>query len=916
MEDIASVTKSEQNEIGIEFGQRPYHLGFSDLKTAAKEVEKMLENYNLKLLGFSGRGALQTRIDLARELPKRHVPSYFLVQGWFDNYCTNIKLVQDILDMGSCVALHPFRFGGCDKLEHIINTLKSEKIKASIDSVDPSKSLQYILDTAHIWLAKNDLQEVFADPVVQERLRVIHLKDWKKTYDSSLRYFSRGFTSLGEGFISTHKNHNEVSTLESDLGEFVQLLCEKGYKGWCVIEQDYTAEKPIESLRKSYNWLNAVVEGKKLQKKTTNEKSGPVYVSIPNREFIFDPAMKKIEVQYEMNKRNLIEKLQLATTNTKEEFSQLLTDIFEGFFLNKNTPNGSPVKGLVLWEIAPRVGCMQRVCRKGEKTLRRWHKIKRDDCNSFRLWKLDSSTQDLDNSTRYKDYYDEEFLKNITGRGANAILSFPLCNTYCYSQLEGRVDIFLDFHQAEYLLDILKTGCDETDLSRINSVRLDQYERCLELMFDDIIPIISLEIEKLCGNIASQAANDLVDRIESKRSVKELFDELTNVIESNLLCDYCTIYEIQDTDENVFFVGPILEEMKEREKIDVLNQKENIICKAYRYQDLVCLLPDHTSGFSSRFAFPVYDRARSRKNWSKPETITHVILCQFKRSEGGNGTEQTERILTASDENVIREMLHDFLPILTNSRATEIRAQSLGFISHELKHSLTSLHGALYRIQNGLRKHNLLPMNPDYIGEAFDYWDVMMGAVQNTDYLRAGKRIMLDRSQQVELLKDIIWPVIHQSTIGKISKEPPSVSVLFQGIPITKASGFHELPSVLNIDKSRFLQVFSNLLNNSIKYSHVNSKIEIEIDIIEEMNELTIKFRDWGVGISEKFSELIFEEGVRCPKTETKTSGDGTGLWLVRKIIETHGGQIKLTNNRYPTEFTMVVPNCFGKYKS
>ena len=70
-----------------------------------------------------------------------------------------------------------------------------------------------------------------------------------------------------------------------------------------------------------------------------------------------------------------------------------------------------------------------------------------------------------------------------------------------------------------------------------------------------------------------------------------------------------------------------------------------------------------------------------------------------------------------------------------------------------------------------------------------------------------------------------------------------------------------------------------------------------------------IWFRDWGTGIEAGIAETIFEAGVRGEKAvEMNVTGQGLGLWVVRKIIERHGGTVEVTNLQLPTEFKISLP--------
>ena len=51
----------------------------------------------------------------------------------------------------------------------------------------------------------------------------------------------------------------------------------------------------------------------------------------------------------------------------------------------------------------------------------------------------------------------------------------------------------------------------------------------------------------------------------------------------------------------------------------------------------------------------------------------------------------------------------------------------------------------------------------------------------------------------------------------------------------------------------------------------------------------------------------IFEKGRRSPQHAAE-EGEGYGLWIVRRLVEAHGGGVNLTNARKPTEFTIWLP--------
>ncbi|MCK9279648.1 MAG: HAMP domain-containing histidine kinase [Melioribacteraceae bacterium] len=93
----------------------------------------------------------------------------------------------------------------------------------------------------------------------------------------------------------------------------------------------------------------------------------------------------------------------------------------------------------------------------------------------------------------------------------------------------------------------------------------------------------------------------------------------------------------------------------------------------------------------------------------------------------------------------------------------------------------------------------------------------------------------------------------------------------------------------LNCDRNLFELVFSNLFNNGIKYNNPNGELLIELSTKDDL--LTIEISDTGIGIPKSDKEKIFEEYYRASNV-MQVEGTGTGLNIVKSIIENHDGSI------------------------
>ncbi len=91
-------------------------------------------------------------------------------------------------------------------------------------------------------------------------------------------------------------------------------------------------------------------------------------------------------------------------------------------------------------------------------------------------------------------------------------------------------------------------------------------------------------------------------------------------------------------------------------------------------------------------------------------------------------------------------------------------------------------------------------------------------------------------------------------------------------------------------DRMRLSQVFTNLVDNAIKYSRSDAKPLVEVLYAEEPKEHLFTVRDNGIGIEPDYWNRIFEVFYRL--TPDQHEGTGIGLALVRKIVESFGGKV------------------------
>jgi len=94
-------------------------------------------------------------------------------------------------------------------------------------------------------------------------------------------------------------------------------------------------------------------------------------------------------------------------------------------------------------------------------------------------------------------------------------------------------------------------------------------------------------------------------------------------------------------------------------------------------------------------------------------------------------------------------------------------------------------------------------------------------------------------------------------------------------------------------DTDRFKEVFSNLLDNAVKYNKSNGSIAISYAHEGSMAKITIQ--DTGIGIAKENLDKLFSPYFRAVDNAAIT-GTGLGLYIVRKLLEKMGGKIEATS--------------------
>jgi two-component system sensor histidine kinase KdpD len=213
-------------------------------------------------------------------------------------------------------------------------------------------------------------------------------------------------------------------------------------------------------------------------------------------------------------------------------------------------------------------------------------------------------------------------------------------------------------------------------------------------------------------------------------------------------------------------------------------------------------------------------------------------------------------------------------------RQTEkLQTALLNSISHDLRTPLSSITGSLTALldsDSGLDD----AIRKELLETAFEESDRLNRLVINLLDMTRMEAGALRISRKPCELRDVLGASLEQlkEKIG-----PRNIRI---DIP-------RDFPEI-SVDFLFMMKVFFNLIDNALKYSPVDTPIDIKAAVFKD--KVKIEIKDQGIGIPKGDLKHIFEKFYRVARPQ-QVMGTGLGLSICKGIIEAHGGQISAQNN-------------------
>lgn len=421
-----------------------------------------------------------------------------------------------------------------------------------------------------------------------------------------------------------------------------------------------------------------------------------------------------------------------------------------------------------------------------------------------------------------------------------------------------------------------------------NTLSKDLYYVSLRLDDGNMIRI-SREMDNLVGAFTKVLPLDIlmslvifiVAAFVSSSLTKKTFDPLNNLEE-----------DLINIDTNIFpEISPFINRIK-RQKLTIdENYKEiarerdtiNTILKNMR-ESLVIV-------DENKNLLTVNDSAREIFN-SKRDILGENIINLIRDEEilkmadealEGKSTEAITRIGNRDykcyvnpvfEDKRVRGLLILFIDETEEIRALRLREEFSSNVSHELKTPLTSISGFSELLVNDL--------------------------VEDKDKEGFYKLIYNDSKRLLSLVEDIM-KISGLENAGEYDKEEVDLREIISEI----LKGYEGLIEEKNIkvnfegdgslfeNRTMIWELFSNLINNGLKYNKEGGRLDIKIS--EEEENYKVLIADTGIGIPQEDLARIFERFYRVDKSRSRrVGGTGLGLSIVKHILQNIDGKVKI----------------------
>ncbi|HOC45689.1 MAG TPA: response regulator [Syntrophorhabdaceae bacterium] len=236
-----------------------------------------------------------------------------------------------------------------------------------------------------------------------------------------------------------------------------------------------------------------------------------------------------------------------------------------------------------------------------------------------------------------------------------------------------------------------------------------------------------------------------------------------------------------------------------------------------------------------------------------------------------------------------------FRDISSLKEVEEVKSQFVRMVAHEIRAPLGAIEGYLNAYLTGVAG-----TDPQFNRQMLERAKLRAQSLMDlvNDLLLFAK---LESKKVVRKKEFLDMTEIIESTVDLFKVQGSTKDITFS-VDIPK-----KLP-LIEADRAEMEQLLTNLVSNAMKYNVKNGKVMVTA--VPDGLYLSIKVSDTGIGIDEESLPCVFDEFYRVSGPNTRyTTGTGLGLSIVKRIVESHFGEITVESKvEKGTTFTIRLP--------